>query len=287
MASVWPLSSHAAQMRIDIGSDAYDLHDRFSADVYFGTDSENINAVETNISFDQSKLNLVDIVDSDSMVNFWIEKKSMPGSVSLSGIIPGGFRGENGKIVSLVFETISSGSATIHIDNAAAFLNDGMGTSEFVSSTDNEIAISNQLSQHAGQSDLYLGDTYPPELFQAEVSQSPSLFNNKWFLVFSTEDKGSGIKEYRIKEARFRVLMFFKSWSPVESPYLLRDQGLTSFVAVKAIDKAGNETIAKVYPRHAKTILEKVLAGAILLVAAGVVLVLGKKLLKRLVKIDE
>jgi len=36
----------------------------------------------------------------------------------------------------------------------------------------------------------------------------------------------------------------------VESPYLLKDQKLKSFIYVKAVDKAGNERIATLAPRY-------------------------------------
>jgi len=68
--------------------------------------------------------------------------------------------------------------------------------------------------------------------------------------VFATQDKGSGIDYYEIKESRQKFLKIFKKWVIAESPYVLKDRKLRSYVYIKAVDKAGNERIAVVEPRY-------------------------------------
>jgi len=46
-------------------------------------------------------------------------------------------------------------------------------------------------------------------------------------------------------------------WIETESPRLLKDQELKSHIYVKAIDKAGNETIAAVEPQEKSLLLPK------------------------------
>ena len=41
-----------------------------------------------------------------------------------------------------------------------------------------------------------------------------------------------------------------ENWKVAKSPYLLEDQGLSSFIFVKAVDKAGNERTEKLEPLH-------------------------------------
>jgi hypothetical protein len=40
------------------------------------------------------------------------------------------------------------------------------------------------------------------------------------------------------------------SFKKAESPYVLEDQSLRSYVVVKAVDKAGNERVEILYPRR-------------------------------------
>jgi len=98
-----------------------------------------------------------------------------------------------------------------------------------------------------------------------EVSRDPNIFDGKWFLVFATQDKGSGIDHYEVlerRELKIQKLGFSKEkslhskfyilnpWRVAESPYLLKDQELKSYIYVKAIDKAGNERVATLSPRN-------------------------------------
>jgi len=59
--------------------------------------------------------------------------------------------------------------------------------------------------------------------------------DGKYFLVFSTQDKGSGVDHYEVREGRFG------GFSEVSSPYILKYQSLDKKIFVKAIDKFGNE----------------------------------------------
>jgi hypothetical protein len=71
-------------------------------------------------------------------------------------------------------------------------------------------------------------------------------------LVFSTQDKGSGIDYYEVKEeSQFLLFRLLPSkWHRAESPYLLRDQSLSSRIYVKAVDRAGNKQFAELLPKR-------------------------------------
>ena len=95
-------------------------------------------------------------------------------------------------------------------------------------------------------------DPDPPEIFEPVLARNPNVFDNKWFLVFVSQDKGSGIAYYAIRETRREINIQRETdakWVEAESPYLLEDQELRSFAYVKAVDKAGNERVAMVKPR--------------------------------------
>ncbi|HHE65575.1 MAG TPA: hypothetical protein ENL09_06080 [Bacteroidetes bacterium] len=98
------------------------------------------------------------------------------------------------------------------------------------------------------------------------VHIDPNIYDGKYFIVFSTVDKQTGLDHYEILEitpeelekikkedggiANFFNKLFGKweeksSWKEGESPYLLADQSLGSVIKVKAIDKAGNERLVE------------------------------------------
>ena len=93
-------------------------------------------------------------------------------------------------------------------------------------------------------------DRESPETFRPEIARDESLFDGKWFLVFATQDKKSGIDHYEVKETRQGTLTMFSKWIPAESPYVLQDQGLRSYVFVKAVDKERNARVTKVSPQN-------------------------------------
>ena len=66
-------------------------------------------------------------------------------------------------------------------------------------------------------------------------------------LIFTTQDKGSGIEYYAVQE-RSREVIDEKAWQRTVSPYVLADQNLKKYIYVKAVDKKGNERIALIRP---------------------------------------
>jgi len=79
-------------------------------------------------------------------------------------------------------------------------------------------------------------DTTPPEKFQPQITE----IEGKQYLIFMTKDKLSGIKYYEVQEGD-------KNFKKVSSPYLLEDQKLRmGIIKVKAVDKAGNQTIEEI-----------------------------------------
>jgi hypothetical protein len=279
-----PFLSKASEIEINTTSSNYDLKDVFVVDFFLDTRSESINALSGVIEVDQ-KLSIVDVFDADSVVNFWVDKSFSNNNFSFAGIIPGGFRGTGGKIFSLVVKAEESGESLIIVRNSSVFLNDGLGTEYNVPSKDKVFYISSSLGKNTKAFDDFSFDKNPPESFRPEVSRSDSLFDGKWFLVFDTEDKDSGISHYLLKESKWKIQMFFKRWAIVESPYLLADQNRTSLISIKAVDKAGNETIVHLDSQNKKSTISTFIfiSGIILilLVFGFLVVKITKFLVKR------
>ena len=112
-----------------------------------------------------------------------------------------------------------------------------------------------------------------------EIARDESISDDKWFIVFATQDKASGVDHYEVKESRQKILTFFSRWRAAESPHVLKDQELRSYIFVKAVDKTGNERIVKLSPQNSLRWYENYENWIILIVIAVVFAFGAKKIL--------
>jgi hypothetical protein len=252
----------AAKLEIISPVEEFGLDKEFQVDVILDTEGQSINAIEGRILFPLDLLDLEEIKDGDSIVNLWLERPSIKTEnlIIFSGVIPGGFEGvlspyyegyRPGKVFSLIFVTKSLGEGTIEAKDLKALLHDGLGTPAKTSISHFSFKIQEKVKEEALIEKLE--DNDPSESFEPIIAQDPQVFDGKYFLVFATQDKGSGILHYEILEEEPRGsvwgLVKKEKWQVGESPYVLKDQKLKSHIYVKAIDRAGNERIATLAPQ--------------------------------------
>lgn len=239
-------SVFAAEIFIESGIKEIKVGEQVEVNFFIDTENEDINAVEGKIIFPSEFLELKEIRDGGSVINLWIERpKEQPiGNIVFSGITPGGFKNEKGEIVSLVFEAKQEGSGSINISNTSVLKNDGKGGAIKTKISNLEFRVLKSESQIPDSKFKIPIDTAPPESFKPEIAQSPDIFEGKYFLVFTTQDKGSGISSYQVREG------VWGKFISAESPYLLQNQKIDKKISVKAIDKEGNERVEIVYPEN-------------------------------------
>ena len=183
-----------------------------------------------------------------------------------SGIVPGGYIGGSGRIFSAVFYAKKKGKGFIEIRNPKVLLNDGQGTETKTKTSILKIAISAKTPSVLPPEKK---DIEPPEDFLPEITRDPSVFGNKWFLVFSTQDKESGINYYKVCEGKRKCVT-------AESPYLLKNQNLDEEIIVKAVDKSGNNKIVVLPPQKPKIWYENYLYLVILIAGVMPVYIIRK-----------
>ena len=130
----------------------------------------------------------------------------------------------------MVFQSKKVGNDSFSFSSIQILQNDGLGTKI----TTNGIPLTFSIVPISGdgrQKDLKITDTDPPEDFTPFVASDPTIFDGKFFLIFSATDKGVGIDHYEVREG------FWSEYERAESPYLLKDQSLGKFISIKAIDK--------------------------------------------------
>ena len=222
------------------------------------------NAFAGTLVFPQNLLTPVAVSDGNSIVNIWItHPKIGTGTIMFAGVTPGGFSGRKGVLFKTLFRTKSAAHARLSLINVQVLRNDGAGTPEPVTVTPIAIAI----EQASRATFVEPKVATPPEPFKLYLGRIPQLFENKYFLAFSAVDKNSGIDYYEVAETRWPQWLVTPVWNKTKSPYVIRDQYLTSDVLVKAVDYAGNERVS-IFPRkHLLRPYEWLILGAVLFAA--------------------
>lgn len=268
---------------VEVGNDS-----NFTMDIKIDVE-DCVNVVEGYIGFDKQNFKLLDFMTGVSIINLWVEqpqetdfeKINSDGQFHFSGGIPGGYcgkiigdPGQSNIIARLVFasknidqnidKNIVSGVKIL--EGTRVLMNDGLGTEDVdLKKNDATVTISKSVmpNDKAWQNELN-ADRLPPEPFVIELHHSPSLFDNKYALVFYTSDKQSGVDYYEILEIRsnevigerqkrnplsyFGIGEKIVGWKKAQTPYLLEDQDMRSTIKVRAVDKAGNERIVEYTP---------------------------------------
>lgn len=252
---------HAARLYMSGGSTIFPDNAISRVDVLVASSDETINVVSGTIKYPTNLLNLVDIRTGSSLVSFWVDPpKKGNGEVSFSGVVPGGFNGEQGYLFSMYFSIPDKSarsdatSGAITIPGSTVLLHDGVGTAAVVTNGLFNFSIVEVPKEEGNDySELTVDDSEAPEEFDPIITKDDSLMPDVYMLIFSTQDKGGGISHYEIIESP--IPLDFEDaidndleWQKASSPYVLQDQGLESWVYVKAIDKAGNAQIVSVSP---------------------------------------
>src|SRR3989338_781117 len=205
-----------------------------------------INAVEGSVLLDYlaGSVSLIDINTAGSKF-FLLPGKPLPSgsntSISFVGGTPDGLNSKDAIIFNIVLRLQKVGQITLTPDNLSAYLHDGKGTKDKVSVKNLVMDVLPEKFDSRPRDDwnnLTSNDKTPPEFIEAIISHDSYVFNNQYFVSFFATDKDSGIAYYEIKEGD-------RDFVRAESPYLIRDQSLKSIVQIKAVDKAGNESITK------------------------------------------
>ena len=259
--SIVPSVGYAAILYLEPSVGDYQPGDTFMVNTRIDPKGECVNTIQANLEFSKDSLEVKDVSNGNSIISFWVKEPEFSnekGTISFAGGIPGGYcgpllgdPGESNLLGKIIFKVKDSGeqfSATLKFLNSSqVLLNDGMGTPAKLSSRGAVFNIKEvrppgevEPQKDEWQEELEK-DKIPPEPFEIKINQEPAAFDGKYFIIFSTTDKQSGIDYYEVKEGG-------KDWKEADSPYLLEDQSLKSIIKVKAVDKARNERIAEYAP---------------------------------------
>jgi hypothetical protein len=237
---------HAAEISFK-APDSIGTKSAFAIDVLL-TASAPVNAITVVVPIPQG-LEFNGSSDANSIVSLWIEKPKLneKHELVLSGLIPGGYASQNGKMTTIYLKGDLPGSYKILASkDSAAYLHSEDGKSDTVTSKAATLTLADGI-----QNTTEVEDSTPPEDFTAVYVQLGEGETAPWAVAFETQDKGSGIKEYQIAESdkSYKTTdakgLSTLEWKVVTSPAELADQSRTSNVYVKAIDRNGNERVSR------------------------------------------
>ena len=294
-----PGDTIALQVRVDPGED------------------ECINVVNGVIEYDPL-IQPVDISRGRSILPIWVEEPTIDAAnnrITFAGGIPNGYCGRiegdprlTNTVLELVFQApgfrIGMGevgpTSTIRFsEETSVLLNDGRGTAASLETFGAEIFVHKRPGNTTiDEWNSYVSNDFQlPEEFSISLNQDDSIFGGKFFIVFNTTDKQTGIDHYEIIEEPLENQNLFgwgavdAPWVEARSPYLLTDQSLNSTIRVKAVDKAGNEYIAVFVPpadMRSTSLNDQILLGAVISLAVLVmVVVLGVFVYRRRLRTRE
>lgn len=273
--SVLPSRVFAATLSVDPSSGEFGPGDTFMVTVRLDTNvDECINSASAELHYPADLIKASAVSNGESLFTLWTEEPSVDleqGIVRFEGGIPGGYCGliqgdpERTNIVAKVIfsvpgnmiggravgdrepMTVTFGSST------RVLLNDGFGSVAALSlksgkyvRTRTSLGLKNEWLNVTQQ------DVTSPELFNVSLERDANTFQGKYFIVFSTVDKQSGVHHYEVMEDDPLRLGFVRGkknekalFMTVKSPYVISDQTLGSRITVRAFDHAGNvqETI--------------------------------------------
>jgi hypothetical protein len=234
----------AAIVKVDTEFNSLHVGDVFTVEVLVDTEKVTLNAVEVGTAFPAELLEYQASDDGDSVVNLWVEKPSYkePNLVSFSGITPGGFSGDKVSLLAITFKVLAVGQGNIEINQAKLLMHDGLGTEAPVTNQNLHFSV----SEGEASTNVNTIDDELPESFVPEIINDRDVYDGKYSLIFSTEDKGSGLDHYEVKEGLFGL------YKKAVSPYLLEYQQLNKKIVVRAIDRLGNKRVEVLYPQNWK-----------------------------------
>lgn len=195
------------------------------------TEGEGLNAFEGKLLIPEG-LEVKSTDDGNSIISLWIDRPPVSkGEMFFSGGLPGGYTGSDGLLFSMKIVAEQPKIYDFKGIGLKALIADGLGSE--AKNSPSQLTFNFASGTQATTSNNKLDDLYPPEIFSVEITSQSDIFDNQYFLVFSTTDKESGLDHYEVKESGGNFVRAI-------SPYLLKNQDLPSSITVRAYDQAGN-----------------------------------------------
>jgi hypothetical protein len=303
-----PGLSMAATLYIDPGIATVYRGDAITTSIRIMPDQaagECINAADVVVTYPEF-IQPVDVSIGRSIFSVWVEDPKINKenrTITFAGGIPNGYCGRvqgdpglTNVIADIVFRSPglqigavdNDGVAVISFTDATnVYLNDGLGTKASLVTLPSTITMDKAAGSGIVDDwrENVRNDDLPPESFSITLEKDTLAFGGKYFIVFTTSDKQTGLSHYEVMEEPVEEFSSFAwgrtdaPWVRAVSPYVLEDQSLNSTIRVRAFDKAGNEYVATLIPDESLQTMSRnelylyvAIGGGSLLLISGIIL---------------
>ncbi len=176
-ALIVPKAASAATLSLSPASGEYFVGRSFSVNVLVDSSDQAMNAVQGSLSFPSDLLHVLSVSTGNSIVNLWVEQPSFSnqdGSVNFQGVVINpGFEGSGGNIVTVTFQAVAPGAASIAFSSGSVLANDGQGT-EILDTMSGANFTLTPLAPGPSSSNNNAGST-------VLITSNPSIVNGTWY----------------------------------------------------------------------------------------------------------
>lgn len=126
----FPGWSYAAEVSLSPSTGSYAAGQSFTVAVRVNPQGKSVNAVESTLTFDTSKVSVVSVSKTGSVFSLWTTEPTFSntaGTIQFGGGSPSPFSVPSA-LVSITFRAVAEGSATIDFKSASVLAADGLGT---------------------------------------------------------------------------------------------------------------------------------------------------------------
>lgn len=221
--------------------------------VYVRVDSDKpLNAYDLIVQYPNELIKFKQFNTNNSIINIWKKTEIInQNEIILQGGSIQPFIGENGQIITLIFEAVKAGQDNFVFKKAAAYLADGKGTMAEEIEIKNvplyisQIKIEGEEKETGGLfvkqgPTIIKEDKTPPEILTFKITDNP--FNNKEkLLIFETKDNSGMVKNF----ARVKKWFKWSNWYEITNPFgFSKDVWAVQFLTV---DNFGNTSQKNTY----------------------------------------
>lgn len=134
----------AADVGISPSSGTYSVGQSFTVTIQTNPQGKSVNAVETQLSFDNTKLSVTNVSKTGSVFSLWTTEptySNTAGTITFGGGSPTPFSSRS-NLVSVTFKVLKEGTAAVSVASASVLAADGLGTNVYTGPANASFTIS-------------------------------------------------------------------------------------------------------------------------------------------------
>lgn len=133
----------AADIAVSPSTGSYAIGQSFTVTIQTNPQGKSVNAVETQLSFDNTKLSVTNVSKTGSVFSLWTTEptySNTAGTITFGGGSPTPFSTRS-NLVSVTFKVLKEGTASVSVASASVLAADGLGTNVYTSPVNGSFTI--------------------------------------------------------------------------------------------------------------------------------------------------